>query len=386
MYKYEYDAVLVGAGLYNAALAAQMVDAGMKVLVLERRDSVGGNCADVKMDGILVHRHGAHIFHTSDVNVWNFACRFCEMMPYVNSPIALTRRKPENALGAYNLPFNMNTFSKIWSAVHEPDAMREIIEHEAMPFVKDSYANLEEKALSMVGPTIYNMFIKGYTEKQWGKQCTELPPDIITRIPLRFDFDNNYFNDIYQGIPKDGYTAWINSMLDGADVICGVDYLKSRKVWDAKAPLVYYSGRVDELLDYRLGDLPYRSLKFDTQRLDVQNYQGVAVVNFPLAEHRHTRSIEHKHFARWDAEAKALPYTYVTHEYPAAMGVGTEPYYPVRDQRGIDLFESYSGLVPPNIRLTGRLGKFLYADMDDTIAAAFETFKQHVEEIKQFDA
>ena len=300
----KYDVLLVGAGLFNAVLAASFVEKGKKVLVIDRRTEVGGNCATESVLGITVHKYGAHIFHTSDREAWEFANRFAEFMPFVNSPVAKYINMTDtewSCKGVYNLPFNMITFAKLWPTECADPASAEMhIGKLTEKFRKLKYDNLEEKALSMVGEEMYELFIKHYTEKQWGCPCTELSPDIITRIPLRFTFDNNYFNDTWQGIPREGYSKWISNMLTGADLVLGEDYLSDRKRWDGEADHVFYSGMLDELFDYSDGCLPYRSLRFQTSQYATSNCQGVAVVNYTGPSPEYTRSIEHKHFAHWD--------------------------------------------------------------------------------------
>ena len=373
MSEQKFDAIFVGAGLFNAVLANKFGNAGKKVLVIERRGELGGNCATERMGTINVHKYGAHIFHTSEKKVWDFANRFDEMMPFVNSPVAMVTREGHPNPELFNLPFNMNTFTKLWPDVASVADAKKRIEESAKKFQKLVYTNLEEKALSMVGEEIYELFIKGYTEKQWGKSCTELDANIITRIPLRFRFDNNYFNDVYQGIPKNGYTQWISNMFDGvAQVICGEDYLKCKDEWNARADLVFYSGRVDEYFDYSLGDLPYRSLKFVTEAKDTDNYQGVAVVNYTGRHPDYTRTIEHKHFEPWNQLAMMESKSIVSFEYPQEMTRDTEAYYPVKSKESSELYRKYREMLPLNVIPTGRLGMYRYNDMDDTISQALE--------------
>jgi len=376
----EYDALLVGAGLFNAVLAAKFVEKGKNVLVIDRRDNIGGNCATYMEGNILIHKYGAHIFHTSDPETWTFANRYGQFMPFVNSPVAEYRENEAAAPRLFNLPFNMNTFTKLWPGeCFDPSTARKLIAGKTARYQKETYSNLEEKALSMVGEEMYELFIRHYTEKQWGCKCTELGPEIISRIPLRFTFDNNYFNDTWQGIPKYGYTNWISNMLTGAHVMLGVDYVADRKTFDAMADRVFYSGMLDELFDYAHGVLPYRSLEFETKRLFVSNYQGVPVVNFtgpyPAGI---TRSIEHKHFTPWDKVASDIGYTYVTHEYPRPFAKGAEAYYPVRNTESLAQFDEYVKMCPKNMTATGRLGRFEYNDMDDTIMKALEVASNFV--------
>lgn len=365
-----YDVLLVGAGLYNAVLAYRFQQMGLKVCVVERRpgDEIGGNCATEKRDGIMIHKYGAHIFHTSDKSAWEFANKFANFTPYINSPIA--KVTTETSVKTYNLPFNMNTFSKLFETYTPTQAKARILE-ETKPYIKDSYNNLEEKALSLVGDTIYTKLIKGYTEKQWGRPCRDLPPDIINRIPLRFTYDNNYFNDIYQGIPDEGYSQWIKNMFGNCAFFSGVDYVSNREALDKIANHVFYSGRVDELFGYKYGKLDYRSLKFVTRKLDCDNHQGVAVFNYTSATPEYTRTIEHRHFMTAEAQKKITPNTtYVTTEYPANMDETNEPFYPVNNKVNNDMYAKYVAECPSNMTLVGRLGMYKYNDMDDTIISA----------------
>ena len=375
----KYDVLLVGAGLFNAVLAHKFATFGKSVLVVERREDIGGNCYTEPLHGIDVHKYGAHIFHTSNVEAWEFANKFAKFNQFVNSPVAMTLDtstyypRPK----VYNLPFNMNTFNELWGCA-TPDEAKRKIEEETRPYIKAVYDNLEEKALSMVGKTIYEKVIKGYTEKQWHCRCDQLHPDIISRIPLRFNFDNNYFNDTFQGIPEHGYTEWIRNMLSDATVITGVDYLKERDKWDAKADLVFFSGMVDEFFNFENGRLHYRSLEFRTEVKDTGNYQGVAVVNYPGLEVSYTRTIEHRHFMSSLRKAIAPENrTIVTTEYPADMKPGMEAYYPVADTISRERYGSYMNMRPRNVVFTGRLGRFEYNDMDDTIIKALAVAEEY---------
>ena len=365
----EFDYLMVGAGLFNAVLTAQFVAMGRKVLVVERRNEIGGNCHTYEKDGITVHKYGAHIFHTSDRKVWEFANRYAEFHQFVNSPVAMV----ETAKGtqAWNLPFNMNTLTRGWPDCLTPADAERKLEFLRSPFVKDSYANLEEKALSLVGIAMYEMFIKGYTEKQWGKPCTELPPEIITRIPVRLTYDNNYFNDDYQGIPVGGYTKWISEMFRGATVVTGMDYIANKDRLNSAAGTVFYSGRPDELFGYSLGELEYRGLRFETEDLPVANAQGVAVVNYPSSKVPYTRKIEHRHFmSRTEQAAIAGTHSVVSTEYPVAAARGDEAFYPVSTPENAARYDRYLAMKPDNMVFTGRLGLNRYNDMDDTIAQA----------------
>ena len=375
----KYDVLLVGAGLFNAVLAHKFATFGKSVLVVERREHIAGNCYTETRNGIDVHKYGAHIFHTSSVEAWEFANKFARFNQFVNSPVAMTldtstySPKPR----VYNLPFNMNTFNELWGCTTPAEAKSKI-EEETRPYVKEVYANLEEKALSMVGKTIYEKFIKGYTEKQWNCPCDQLHPDIIRRIPLRYNFDNNYFNDSFQGIPEHGYTEWIKNMLSDATVITGVDYLKEREKWNAKADIVFYSGMVDEFFNFERGRLHYRSLRFETEVKETDNYQGVAVVNYPGLEVPYTRTIEHKHFMSQLRKCICnKDTTIVTTEYPADMEPGMEAYYPVADAESRAMYDEYVSMCPSKVVFTGRLGRFEYNDMDDTIIKALKVAEEY---------
>ena len=369
--KPEFDYLMVGAGLFNAVLTAKFIAAGKKVLVVERRQDVGGNCYTYEKDGITVHKYGAHIFHTSDREVWEFANRYAEFHQFVNSPIAMV--ETPNGTQAWNLPFNMNTINRGWPSCLTPADAKQLLAELRKPFIKDHYDNLEEKALSMVGLWIYDMFIKGYTEKQWGKPCTELPPDIITRIPVRTTYDNNYFNDDYQGIPVGGYTKWISEMFRGATVVTGMDYIANMERLNSAAGKVFYSGRPDELFGYSLGELEYRGLRFETEDLPVENAQGVAVVNYPSRNVPYTRKIEHRHFMSRTEQANIVnPHTVVSTEYPVAAARGDEAFYPVNTPENRDRYNRYQEMKPSRMVFTGRLGLNRYNDMDDTIAQALD--------------
>ena len=358
--KAHYDAILVGAGLFNAVLAWRLINEGKKVLVIEKRDHLAGNCFTYRKDDIDVHKYGAHIFHTSDKNVWNFINKFGEFNNFVNSPIANYRDE------IYNLPFNMNTFSKLFGVV-TPHQAEEAILKEKMQEKMCFPTNLEEQAISMVGRTIYEKLIKGYTEKQWGRKCTELPPEIIKRIPLRFTYDNNYFNDKYQGIPIEGYTTVIARMFDGADILLNTDFLTDKEKWTKMADKIYYSGCIDEYYDYRFGALEYRSVRFETVEYDKKNYQGNAVVNYTSNEEPYTRSIEHKWF-----NDRGSDKTIVSREFSSEWKKGEVPYYPVNNEKNNALYEKYRAIANEKVVFVGRLGQYKYFDMDDTIAGALK--------------
>lgn len=356
-----YDYLIVGSGLFGAVFAHEAKQAGKSVLVLERRGHVGGNVYCEQKDGINIHKYGAHIFHTSDKDVWEYVNQFVEFNNFVNSPVA-------NYQGhLYNLPFNMNTFRELWDIVTPAQAKAIIAEQRQA--IKGEPRNLEEQAISLVGTDIYTKLIKGYTEKQWGRSCTELPAFIIKRLPVRYTFDNNYFNDRYQGIPVGGYNKLIEALLDGMEVRTGVDFLKERAVYEGLAKKIVYTGSIDEYFDYQLGQLEYRGLHFETERLEEENHQGVAVVNYTEREVPYTRIIEHKHF-----EFGTQPVTYITREYPADWHRGEEAYYPVNNERNQGLYKEYAALAAKeeNVIFGGRLAEYKYYDMDDVIKSALE--------------
>lgn len=361
----KYDYLIVGAGLFGASFARVMSERGKKCLVVEKRSGVGGNIATENKEGITVHKYGAHIFHTDDKRVWEFVNRFAEFNNFVNCPIANYKGK------LYNLPFNMFTFYGLWGCKTPAEARKIIDVQRAKHGVATEPKNLEEKALSMVGEDVYKTLIKGYTEKQWGRDCKLLPPFIIGRLPLRFTFDNNYFNDRYQGIPIGGYTAMIERMLDdrNIEVRTGVDYFDSRAELDALAHTTLYTGAVDRFFDYKFGELEYRSLEFETETLDTPDYQGNAVVNYTEYDVPYTRIIEHKHFDKTQKSDK----TVITREYPKTYTPGCEPYYPVNDAKNNALYAKYAELAEKsNVIFGGRLAGYKYYDMDDTVAAVFD--------------
>lgn len=358
----KYDYLVVGAGLYGAVFAREARDQGKKCLVVERRGHIGGNIYCEEVHGIRVHRYGAHIFHTSDKAVWDYVNRFAEFNHYVNSPVARYRGE------VYNLPFNMNTFSRMWG-VATPKEAQDIIAAQIADLCITEPRNLEEQALSLVGRDVYEKLIKGYTEKQWGRDCRELPPFIIRRLPLRFTYDNNYFNDRYQGIPIGGYTKLVEKLLEGTEVRLNVDYLEHREELDALAEKVVYTGMIDRFYGYSLGVLEYRSVRFETEELEMENYQGNAVVNYTEREVPYTRIIEHKHF-----EFGTQPTTVISREYSSEWQQGDEPYYPVNNEKNNGLYERYRELAGREDRVIfgGRLGSYRYYDMDKVIAAALE--------------
>lgn len=364
----KYDLLIVGSGLYGATFAHLAMKQGKRCLVIEKRQKTGGNIRCESIEGINTHIYGAHIFHTSNQKVWNFVNRFADFNRYTNSPIANYHGK------IYNLPFNMNTFYAMWGVTTPADALRIIDEQKKERHIENP-KNLEEQAISLVGEDIYRVLIKEYTEKQWGRKCTELPAFIIKRLPVRFTYDNNYFDDFYQGIPIGGYNKIIEGLLSGIEVITGVDYLKNRKEWDRLASRVIYTGKIDEFFDYCFGKLEYRTVRFDTEILNMQNFQGNAVVNFTSHEQPYTRIIEHKHFelessSYWDSR------TVISKEYSSEWNEESEPFYPVNDDKNMILYRKYAGLSQnkENFVFGGRLAEYKYYDMDDVIEKAMKDF------------
>ena len=359
----KYDYLIVGAGLYGATFAYEASKKGKKCLVIDKRNHIGGNIYCENTNGINVHKYGAHIFHTSDKEIWNYVNQFAEFNNYVNSPIANYKGE------IYNLPFNMNTFSKLWGVVTPKEAQEKIEEQKAEYNITEP-KNLEEQAISLVGKDIYLKLVKEYTEKQWGRDCKELPAFIIKRLPVRFTYDNNYFNDRYQGIPMGGYNVIIEKMLENADIELGVDYLKNKEEYAQKADKVLFTGMIDEYFNYKYGNLEYRSLKFENEIYeDIDNYQGNAVVNYTSHDQKYTRIIEHKHF-----EFNKCKGTVITKEYPMDWKPGDEAYYPVNDEKNNTLFEKYKELAQKetNVIFGGRLGNYKYYDMDKVIKASLE--------------
>lgn len=358
----QYDYLIVGAGLYGAVFAHEATKRGKRCLVIDRRDHIGGNVYCETRAGIQVHRYGAHIFHTSDKQVWDYVNQFAEFNNYVNAPVAVYKDE------LYNLPFNMNTFSKLWN-IKTPAEARAIIAQQVAQEAIEAPRNLEEQALSLAGRDIYEKLIKGYTEKQWGRSCTELPAFIIKRLPFRFVYDNNYFNDRYQGIPIGGYTPMVQKLLEGSEVRLGVDYFELRKQQPGLARRTVYTGMIDEYFGYRLGALEYRSVRFETEELPTDNYQGNAVVNYTEREVPYTRIIEHKHF-----EFGQQPTTVISREYPSEWTRGGEPYYPINDERNSALYRKYRALADEerDVLFGGRLGEYKYYDMDKVIASALD--------------
>lgn len=358
----KYDYLVVGAGLYGAVFAYEAKKKGKTCLVIDKRDHIAGNIYCENVSGINAHKYGAHIFHTSDKKIWEYVNQFAEFNNYINSPVA--RYKNE----LYNLPFNMNTFSKMWN-IATPQEAKDIIASQIADLNITEPKNLEEQALSLVGKDVYEKLIKGYTEKQWGRDCKDLPSFIIKRLPLRFIYDNNYFNDRYQGIPIGGYTKIVEKMLDGIEVRLNTNYLDNREEFDAMADKIVYTGMIDQFYDYKLGVLEYRSVRFETEELPMENYQGNAVVNYTEREVPYTRIIEHKHF-----EFGKQPTTIISREYSSEWKKGDEPYYPVNNDKNNALYQQYKELADKEHKVIfgGRLGGYKYYDMDKVIAAALE--------------
>ncbi|MBQ8604052.1 MAG: UDP-galactopyranose mutase [Oscillospiraceae bacterium] len=364
----KYDYLIVGAGLYGAVFAHEAKKRGKSCLVIDKRDHIAGNIYTYELEGINVHKYGAHIFHTNNKQVWEYVNSFAEFNRYTNSPVA-------NYNGEiYNLPFNMNTFNKMWGVVTPRQAKEKIEQQKAEAGITEP-KNLEEQAISLVGTDIYEKLIKGYTGKQWGRPCTELPSFIIRRLPVRFTYDNNYFNALYQGIPNGGYTQMVSNMLSDTEVRLGVDYLENKAELDSLTDKVVYTGPVDAYFGYRLGALEYRSVRFDTEVLDMENYQGNAVVNYTDSETPYTRIIEHKHFEFGTQEK-----TVISREYSTEWNVGDEPYYPVNDDKNSSLYAQYKVLADreENVIFGGRLGEYKYYDMDKVIEAALATAEKEL--------
>ena len=370
----KYDYLVVGSGLFGAVFAHQAKEKGKKVLVIDKRPNIAGNVYTKEIEGINVHIYGAHIFHTNLKHVWDYVTKFAEFNRFTNSPVANYRGE------LYSLPFNMYTFNKMWGVVTPEEAAAKIEAQKQEAGIAEP-KNLEEQAISLVGTDIYEKLIKGYTEKQWGRDATQLPAFIIKRLPVRFTFDNNYFNDRYQGIPDAGYTAMVEKMLDGIEVRLNVDFLQHRAELTEIADKIVYTGPIDQYYDQCFGALNYRSLRFETQDLPVQDYQGNAVINDTNADVPYTRVIEHKHFAYGQADVLNLPHTVVTYEYPADWKQGDEPYYPVNDAKNGALYEQYrqKAAGERNVIFGGRLGQYRYLDMDDTLRAAIDCARKELE-------
>lgn len=363
----KYDYILVGSGLYSGVFAWFAKQKGKKCLVLEKRDHIGGNVYCEDTEGIHVHKYGAHIFHTSNKEVWQFVNSLAEFNRYTNSPVANYKGE------MYNMPFNMNTFSKMWN-ISTPSEAKKIIEEQKKEITGEP-KNLEEQAISLVGREIYEKLVKGYTEKQWGRDCTALPAFIIKRLPVRYTYDNNYFNDLYQGIPIGGYNVIIDRLFEGCDIETGVDYLEKKEYYDGLGEKIVYTGTIDAYYKYQFGKLEYRSLRFESEVLDEENHQGVAVVNYTDRETPYTRIIEHKHF-----EFGTQPKTVITREYPVTWQEGMEPYYPVNDEKNQALYQKYAKLAEKeeHVIFGGRLGEYKYYDMDKVIASAMVCAKEEL--------
>lgn len=366
-----YDYLIVGSGLYGATVAQQLHASGKSVLVIDKRPNIAGNVYTKKVEGINVHIYGAHIFHTNNKEVWSYVQRFATFNRFTNSPVA-------NYHGElYSLPFNMYTFNKMWGVVTPEEAAAKI--EEQRKEIKHEPQNLEEQAISLIGRDVYEKLVKGYTEKQWGRKCTELPAFIIKRLPVRLTFDNNYFNALYQGIPIGGYTAMVERMLEGIEVKLNTDYFDDREHWNSVAEKVIYTGPIDAFFNYSLGNLEYRSVRFETEVLDKPNFQGNAAVNYTDAETPWTRIIEHKWFEFGkDENGQDLPKTVISREYSSEWKPGDEPYYPVNDERNSTLYQEYKALAEKENRVIfgGRLGEYKYYDMDQVIAVALDKARE----------
>ena len=366
-----YDYIIIGAGLYGSVFAQRAKAVGKKVLVIDKRDHIAGNVYTEKVAGIDVHKYGAHIFHTNNQEVWDYVNRFVTFNRFTNSPVANYKGQ------LYSLPFNMYTFNRMWGVVTPDEAAAKIAEQKAAAGITEP-KNLEEQAISLVGTDIYEKLIKGYTQKQWGRPCTELPSFIIQRLPVRLTFDNNYFNALYQGIPVGGYTRLVENLLEGVEVCLGVDYLEHKTELDALAEKVVYTGPIDAYFGYALGALEYRSVRFETELLDISNFQGNAAVNYTDAETPYTRIIEHKWFTFGkDEQGNDLPKTVISREYSSEWHPGDEPYYPVNDEKNSALYAKYKALAKREEKVIfgGRLGEYKYYDMDAVIAAALTAAK-----------
>lgn len=362
----EYDFVIIGAGLYGSVFAHEMTKHGRKCLVLDKREHLGGNVYCENLEGINVHKYGAHIFHTNDKKIWDYVNSFVEFNRYTNSPIANYQGK------LYNLPFNMNTFYQLWGVV-TPDQARQRINEQVEALNIKNPSNLEEQAISLVGVDIYEKLIKGYTEKQWGRKATDLPSFIIKRLPVRFTFDNNYFNDRYQGIPIGGYNKLIDGLLKGIETRTGIDFFANKTYWESIADKVVFTGKIDEYFEYKHGNLEYRSLRFESETLDIENYQGNAVVNYTDANIPFTRILEHKHF-EFGTQRK----TVITREYSQEWRPGIEPYYPINNETNNSRYLKYKGLADKCNRIVfgGRLAEYKYYDMHQVIASSLSKVKK----------
>lgn len=369
-----YNYLIVGAGLYGAVCARELTDAGQKCLVIDRRDHIAGNVYTEQVEGIHVHKYGAHIFHTNNKKVWDYVQQFATFNRFTNSPVANYKGE------LFSLPFNMYTFNKMWGVVTPEEAAEKIAAQRKEAGITEP-RNLEEQAISLVGTDIYEKLIKGYTQKQWGRPCTDLPAFIIKRLPVRLTFDNNYFNALYQGIPVGGYTRMVANMLDGIEVWLGTDYLANKEKWDGMAEKVIYTGPIDAYFDYCLGNLEYRSVRFETEALDKPNFQGNAAVNYTDVETPWTRIIEHKWFEFGkDENGNELPKTVISREYSSEWKPGDEPYYPVNDEKNSKLYAEYRKLAGQKQKVVfgGRLGEYKYYDMDQVIGVALEKVREQL--------
>lgn len=362
----KYDFLIVGSGLYGSVFANEANRNGKKCLIIDKRSHIGGNIYTEKIENINVHKYGAHIFHTNNKEVWDYVNKFAQFNRYTNSPIANYKGE------IFNLPFNMNTFNKMWGVI-TPKEAKEKIEEQRRENYTEEPKNLEEQAINLVGIDIYEKLIKGYTEKQWGRSCRELPSFIIKRLPVRFTYDNNYFNSYYQGIPVGGYTSMIESMIEGIDVKLNEDYLKDKEMWNSIACKIVYTGPIDAYFNYKFGVLEYRSVSFEEEILECENYQGNAVVNYTDSNIPYTRIIEHKHF-----EFGTQPKTIISREYSTEWKLGDEPYYPVNDSRNNELYDKYRILTKEedNVIFGGRLGEYKYYDMDKVIELALKKARE----------
>ena len=366
-----YNFLIIGSGLYGATMAQKMREAGKSVLVIEKRPNIAGNVYTEELEGINVHKYGAHIFHTNDLSVWNYIQKFATFNRFTNSPVANYKGE------LYSLPFNMYTFNKMWGVVTPEEAAAKIAEQRQE--ITGEPRNLEEQAISLIGRDLYEKLVKGYTEKQWGRPCDQLPAFIIKRLPVRLTFDNNYFNALYQGIPVGGYTKMVERMIDGIEVRLNIDYLQDKEYWNNQAERVIYTGPIDEYFDYCLGNLEYRSVRFETELLDIPNFQGNAAVNYTDAETPWTRIIEHKWFEFGkDVKGNDLPKTVISREYSSEWKPGDEPYYPVNDDKNGQLYAQYKIKADKeqNIIFGGRLGEYKYYDMDQVIASALKKSRE----------
>ena len=365
----EYDYLVVGSGLFGSVFAHEVNKNGKKVMVIEKRNHIGGNVYTEEISKINVHKYGAHIFHTDNKNVWDYIQEFSEFNRYTNSPVAIYKGE------LYNLPFNMNTFYQMWG-VKTPDEAKKIIESQKEEANIKDPKNLEEQAISLVGKDIYEKLVKGYTEKQWGKQCSKLPSFIIKRLPVRFTFDNNYFNDKYQGIPVGGYTKIVEKLLDGIEVKLSTDFFDNREKWENTADKIIFTGMIDQYFDYCFGELEYRSLKFEHKIYNTENYQGNAVLNYTDKKVPYTRTIEHKHFEGIESEK-----TVVSTEYPMPWEKGKEAYYPVNDEKNMEIFKKYEELAESkeNVIFGGRLGRYKYYDMWETVDESLKLVEKELQ-------